>query len=122
MCVTCGCGDPAGVRVRTPGTTAVDHHDHPHDLGHQPHDHGHPHNHDHPHDHLHDHDHPPVRAATRTIAIEQELLAKNDALAEHNRNWLAEHRIVAINLMSSPGSGKTTLLERTIREAGAGRT
>jgi len=60
--------------------------------------------------------------ATRTIDIEQELLAKNDSLAEDNRIWLSEHRIVAINLMSSPGSGKTTLLERTIREAGAGRT
>jgi len=59
---------------------------------------------------------------SKTIDIEQELLAKNDSLAEGNRGWLAEHRITAINLMSSPGSGKTSLLERTIREAGGERT
>jgi len=113
MCVTCGCGDPTAVRVRAPGAVALDH-EHPHDHDH-PHDHEHPHDHDHPHD-------PGLPTATRTIDIEQELLAKNDSLAEDNRTWLAEHLIVAINLMSSPGSGKTTLLERTIREAGAGRT
>jgi hydrogenase nickel incorporation protein HypB len=48
--------------------------------------------------------------------LEQRVLAKNDHLAEHNRQWLAERDLLAINLMSSPGSGKTTLLERTARE------
>ncbi len=43
------------------------------------------------------------------------VLAKNDALAERNRTWLADRRITAVNLMSSPGAGKTTLLERTIK-------
>ncbi len=42
------------------------------------------------------------------------MLAKNDELARRNRAWLAERRVTALNLMSSPGSGKTTLLERTI--------
>ena len=50
------------------------------------------------------------------VEIETALLAKNDHLAAHNRDWLAERGIVALNLMSSPGSGKTTLLRRTIRE------
>jgi hydrogenase nickel incorporation protein HypB len=50
------------------------------------------------------------------VEIETALLAKNDHLAEHNRTWLAEQGIVAINLMSSPGSGKTSLLRRTIAE------
>ena len=124
MCVTCGCGDSAGVRVRFPGVPGD---------GHQPsHEHPHEELHDHSHeqDPSHGHDHPhtgeprsqPIPAATRTIDIEQELLAKNDSLAEHNRGWLAEHGITAINLMSSPGSGKTSLLERTIREAGGKRT
>ncbi|MGH3565878.1 MAG: hydrogenase nickel incorporation protein HypB [Pseudonocardia sp.] len=54
----------------------------------------------------------------RTVALEIDLLAKNDDLAVHNRRWLAERDIVALNLMSSPGSGKTTLLERTIRDLG----
>jgi hydrogenase nickel incorporation protein HypB len=68
--------------------------------------------HDHPHDHEHGHGH------SRVITLEQDVLAKNDRLAARNRQWFAEHGIVALNLMSSPGSGKTTLLERTIRDVG----
>ena len=52
----------------------------------------------------------------RTVLLEQDVLAKNDRLAHANRHWLADRRILAVNLMSSPGAGKTTLLERTIRE------
>jgi hydrogenase nickel incorporation protein HypB len=48
------------------------------------------------------------------VDIETALLAKNDHLAAHNRAWLADRGIVALNLMSSPGSGKTSLLCRTI--------
>jgi len=54
-----------------------------------------------------------------TITLEQKVLAKNDSLAAVNRDRLAERKIVAVNLMSSPGAGKTTLLERTIRDTGA---
>jgi len=68
-------------------------------------EHGHGHGHGHGHEH-------------RTVALEVDLLAKNDELAAANRRWLAERGIVALNLMSSPGSGKTTLLERTVRELG----
>jgi hydrogenase nickel incorporation protein HypB len=53
--------------------------------------------------------------------LEQAVLAKNDALAERNRDWLKGQGIAAINLMSSPGSGKTTLLGRTVRELGGSR-
>jgi hydrogenase nickel incorporation protein HypB len=56
-----------------------------------------------------------------TITLEQKVLAKNDALAAHNRDMLAKRGILAVNLMSSPGSGKTTLLERTIVAAGRDR-
>src|SRR5262249_28918426 len=59
-------------------------------------------------------------ARTRTIRLEQEVLAKNALLAERNRGWLAGRDVLALNVMSSPGAGKTTLLERTIRDlAGA---
>jgi hydrogenase nickel incorporation protein HypB len=116
MCATCGCGDPAGVRVLNVGEPAGHRHDPDH-----PHDHAHLHDHTHPHDHPHDHAHPQAAQrdqagaeSTRTIAIEQALLAKNDELANRNRAWLADQRITSVNLMSSPGSGKTTLLERTI--------
>lgn len=64
----------------------------------------------------------PVRLAEagKKMRVEQDLLAKNKALAEKNRAWLASRGVTAFNLVSSPGSGKTTLLERTIREL-AGR-
>jgi hydrogenase nickel incorporation protein HypB len=55
----------------------------------------------------------------RTVVLERAVLATNDALAAVNRQWFADRRIVALNLVSSPGSGKTTLLERTIRDLGA---
>ncbi|MBB5152572.1 hydrogenase nickel incorporation protein HypB [Saccharopolyspora phatthalungensis] len=55
----------------------------------------------------------------RTIALERQVLAKNDVLAAKNRIWLREKGILAINLMSSPGAGKTTLLENTLRELGS---
>ena len=61
----------------------------------------------------HAHVHPPLAGI---VEIETALLAKNDHLAEHNRAWLAERGIVALNLMSSPGSGKTSLLCRTLTE------
>src|SRR5205814_8115642 len=54
----------------------------------------------------------------RTVALEQDVLAKNKLLAERNRGWLDGRGIVALNLMSSPGSGKTTLLEQTIARVG----
>jgi hydrogenase nickel incorporation protein HypB len=98
MCATCGCGADGAV-VTVAG-------------GHR-HDHGHPHDHEHPHDH----DHP----RTETITLEQRVLAKNDALAQRNRQWLTERGILALNVTSSPGAGKTTLLEHTIRSLGAER-
>ena len=99
-------------------------HDHPH-----AHAHGHEHSptaeHAHSHDHAHSHEHPHehsdeavlhARQHGRTVALEQDILAKNQHLAEHNRDWFAGRGILALNLVSSPGSGKTTLLERTIRD------
>jgi hydrogenase nickel incorporation protein HypB len=82
-------------------------HDHDHDHGDG---HGHEHHH---HDHSADHVHLPV---TETVTLEQKILAKNDLLARHNRDWIEQRNIVAFNMTSSPGAGKTTLLERTIGE------
>jgi hydrogenase nickel incorporation protein HypB len=48
------------------------------------------------------------------IDVLQDLLAANDRTAAHNREHFDEHRVLAINLMSSPGAGKTALLEATI--------
>ncbi len=56
------------------------------------------------------------RTASGGEAVEvlQGLLHENDHQASHNRDHLDGHRILTINLMSSPGSGKTALLEATI--------
>jgi hydrogenase nickel incorporation protein HypB len=52
----------------------------------------------------------------RKIAVEQDVISKNNLLAERNRGYFEAKGIKAINLVSSPGSGKTSLLERTIRD------
>lgn len=52
---------------------------------------------------------------SRTIVLQQKVLAKNDDVAAENREWLARRGVVMVNMMSSPGAGKTTLLERTAR-------
>jgi hydrogenase nickel incorporation protein HypB len=115
MCATCGCS-PGGTTVRL----VVAEHDHR--LGH-----------DHDHEHgAHDHEHGPgehgagqhpvaefrtLAAAdtSRTVELQQKVLAKNDDIAQRNRAWLEQRGILAVNLMSSPGAGKTTLLEATMR-------
>lgn len=48
------------------------------------------------------------------ITIERQVLEKNDAVAQENRNLLNKHRIFTINLVSSPGAGKTSILEKTL--------
>ena len=48
------------------------------------------------------------------ITVLDNILQANDAIAEEIAAKLAAHRVLAINLMSSPGAGKTTLLERTL--------
>src|SRR5580704_9591542 len=121
MCSTCGCSDGAETRLtvfsgdHNIGHSHADdghrHGDHHHDHSHEGHEH---HNH---HDEAtgHSHEEKPI---SRTLQLEQDILSKNNQLAEHNRGWLEGREIAAFNLMSSPGAGKTSLLERTIRELG----
>ncbi len=105
MCTTCGC-------------STADHHDHDHH--HHGSDHGHKHSHDHAdkhsHDHNHSHEHETESVKRTIIAIEEDILAKNNRLAAFNRALFKEKGIFVLNLVSSPGSGKTTLLERTLRD------
>jgi hydrogenase nickel incorporation protein HypB len=112
MCATCGCSGTAVVRLfplDPAGASGPRQHAHDHaDHEHEPHEHE-PHEHE---IHLHEHS----VQDERTVQLEQKVLAKNDRLAEQNREWLRERGVLAINLMSSPGAGKTTLLERTARE------
>ncbi|HWS24979.1 MAG TPA: hydrogenase nickel incorporation protein HypB [Xanthomonadales bacterium] len=133
MCTVCGCGkaevriDP-GLAVLTPVAFA---HRHEHESAHADVTaHSHPHEHmagDMAHDHgdAHSHEHHLIPASAsglsapgfseaRLVRIEADVLSRNDALAQQNRVHFAGHRVLALNLVSSPGSGKTTLLVRTI--------
>jgi len=101
MCTTCGCG---GHEATIDGRTTFRHADphavaigavHAHAAGHA---HG--------------------ASAERIVAVERDLLAKNDAIAALNRAHLEQRGVFALNLVSSPGSGKTTLLVRTIEAWG----
>jgi hydrogenase nickel incorporation protein HypB len=119
MCATCGCSDDSETRLTDlqSGVTIVlnpphDHH-HDHDRDHGNGHNSHHHDHDHSHEgHNHTHQHGTV------ISLEQEVLARNNRLADRVRGWLAGRDILALNLVSSPGAGKTTLLERTISDLG----
>jgi len=48
------------------------------------------------------------------ISVVKNVLDANNCIALENRRLLDQHRVYAINLMSSPGAGKTTLVECTI--------
>lgn len=112
MCATCGCGDDGATITAMWGYRPPEGQGDARAKSGQPQS-GSLHIHTHPHDHEHPH--------TETISLEQKVLAKNDMLAEQNRQWLAERAILAFNITSSPGAGKTTLLEHTIRRLGAQR-
>lgn len=55
-----------------------------------------------------------------SVDVHENILAKNDLTAQHNREHLIKRGLLAVNLMGSPGSGKTMILEATAR-ALAGR-
>jgi len=131
MCTTCGCG-PGDVTIDGQRADHDHAHEHPHEHVHadgtrHSHDHGHDHTCGHDHDHAHHHHHgeelahahAPGLSQTRMVQIEQDILSKNNALAQANRQRLARQGIFALNLVSSPGSGKTTLLCKTIQMLGA---
>jgi len=92
MCATCGCEQEGMVKLTTMRDVlfAPIHH------------------------HSHDHEEPlPVRTK---VDLEQDIMSKNNLLAERNRGYFLAKEILAINLVSSPGSGKTSLLENTLRD------
>ena len=99
MCLDCGCQEGNKKKY------FENKHNHAHGT--------HSHTHD-GHTHTHDHKHDKTDNQARILKIEHSVLAKNDAIAEKNRQWLKSKGIVTVNIISSPGSGKTTLLEKTL--------
>jgi len=95
MCKDCGCSI----------TDHIDTHDHTH-----PHAHSYSPSNEHQaaHETLH---HNPQLNDKKTITVITKILEKNNHEAVHNRAHFENHKVLAINLMSSPGSGKTSLLE-----------
>lgn len=52
------------------------------------------------------------------IEIGRSLLEANDKQAEELRRRFAAHKVLVLNLISSPGAGKTSLLEKTLGALG----
>ena len=112
MCQDCGC---------TEGNEKKYFHSHTHADGtthsHEEAEHSHQHSeHTHADGTTHTHSHDEHGTASRTVQIQQNILAKNDQEAMKNREFLADCGVVAVNLISSPGSGKTMLLEKTLEQ------
>ena len=123
MCTTCGCGEHNGTHMHTHvdehGNITTHVHSHDDEGHHHDHEHEHDHAHDHHHaQHSHDHDTP----ADRAISIEEDILARNNAIAARNRAFFRDHHVLALNMVSSPGSGKTELLARTLAAKDEGFT
>ena len=125
MCGTCGCGQEDEIRITKPGDeNQHDHvhsHEHEHDDENHSHAHTHTHSHNDGHEHHHHHEddhghHHHHHEDGREVVLEQDILHKNNLLAERNRGFFEARNIRAINMVSSPGSGKTTLLENTITD------
>jgi hydrogenase nickel incorporation protein HypB len=49
------------------------------------------------------------------VTVLQNILSANDQIAARNNELLKKHKILGINVMSSPGAGKTTFLLETFR-------
>lgn len=117
MCTTCGCGGHGGhmhTHVDENGNVTTHYHDdHDHEHHHHDHDHEHGHGHHH-HGDAPEHSHMHGTDAARAVSIEEDILARNDAVAAENRALFRERGVLALNLVSSPGSGKTELLARTL--------
>ena len=99
MCLDCGCSETDAVTID--GKPAETGHHHTHE------------------EHQHSHEHHHGGAGAREISIKQNILKKNDHVAQHNREHLSNKGIYSMNWISAPGSGKTALLERMIKDYGA---
>lgn len=137
MCQDCGCSKPGPARIDgrpaesvpsalDPAPHAHTHaheggaeHSHPHAHGHEHgHEHPHAHDHDHGHEHPHPHEHPHEPGHShphaQTLDVRASIFSQNDRLAERNRGFFRAHRLLTLNVLSSPGSGKTTFIQKTV--------
>jgi len=99
MCDTCGCGQPDSSYSIFRPDEEINHHEKD----------NYSHHHTHEHDDEYNHH-------SQKIAVEQDILQKNNLIAERNRGFFEAKSVLSLNLVSSPGSGKTCLIERTIKD------
>ncbi len=86
---------------------------------------------EHAHDHQHDSDDAlnfatgaagtsaPGQSQRRLVRVEQDILARNNAIAAENRARFSAADVLTLNLVSSPGAGKTSLLVATLERLGS---
>jgi len=118
VCRECGCG-LEGWHQHEDGTWHSHHH----------HEHSHEHTHEHAHEYSHANNHvhsaepsstqTPLQTKKVVIESRQSVLAKNDQIAQDNREWFLRNKILCLNFISSPGSGKTLLLEKILERLSA---
>ncbi|MAZ89954.1 MAG: hydrogenase accessory protein HypB [Cellvibrionaceae bacterium] len=65
-------------------------------------------------DHQHKH-HAPSALVPESAELYTAILQPDEIVAARNRQQFEHHRVLVVNLMSSPGSGKTQLIEQTIQ-------
>lgn len=53
--------------------------------------------------------------ATKTVSVNQDILADRRVQASELRDWFTARGTLVVNLVSSPGAGKTTLLQATAK-------
>ena len=99
MCVECGCGQPALIRIDGVSTAimATGLLIEPATDSARIHDPG--------------TDHAPAR---REVAVHASIFAANDQMAARNRDLFHAQGVFVLNVVSAPGSGKTLLLTKTI--------
>ena len=104
MCTDCGCNEVGSVAIN--GTNVPETTD--------PHLHSHgDYSHSHVNDSVHTHQH---HSHTQVIPVRQGILAKNDRIADRNRDFFRDRGVLTLNLLSSPGAGKTALIERMAQD------
>ena len=92
MCTTCGCGNPhSHTHIDEKGNVVT----HAHDHG----------DHDHSHGHAH----------TRTVTVEQDILARNNAIADENRADRFVAGFIRPEWRESGGSGGSLYTDRLFR-------
>ena len=100
MCNTCGCDQPDNSYTITKPCEKINHRHH--NTNNETHEDSHV---DENHQHY-----------SHKVIIEQNILQKNNLIAERNRGYFEAKNILTLNLVSSPGSGKTSIIERTIND------